>query len=854
MGALKGPGMPGGAGRRSPVRSAGRWFERAEDHRWLTVTALVLFVAGVAAGIGSLALVRDSRRDLTMQNDTLLASERLLSSVKDIETGVRGYALTGDVAYLVPLSLAEARLPDELRMLDIGAREKDRLAALVGAKERFTRSVIAQRRRGAVTGGAELSIMNQIRSTIAAIQDRAHRTIRRIDRRESVWLTLLGVVSGVALPLSFLWVMAIGLVRRRRVGDANDRLRVSEERHRLLIESSAAIIWTAYPDGRLRGRQRSWTQFTGQERAQYDGDGWLDVVHPDDRASARAAWQEAVGRNGLYSTEMRIRRADGAWRDMQARAVPVLNEGETREWVGTHTDITAAKEAQEQLRLAKENAELANRTKSEFLANMSHELRTPLSAIIGYSELMGEEIEGGCEARELAPDMAKVESNARHLLGLINDVLDLSKVESGKMDVFAETFAVDAMLRDMAATVGGLVAKRGNTLALELAAGLGTADTDLVKTRQVLLNLLSNAAKFTENGTITLSASRETGPDGGDWLRVSVRDSGIGMSADELAKLFQRFSQADVSTTRRFGGTGLGLSLTKAFAEMLGGRVTVASAPGQGSTFTLHLPAVYAPAADAGGAETPEGREDPAWDLVLVIDDDADQRALITRVLRREKFRVRVAADGRSGLAEARRLRPRAILLDVLMPGIDGWSVLTELKADPDLSAIPVVMVTSVDQRSLAVSLGAADYMTKPVQWDRLSQVVNRFRSPHGRILLVEDEFATRLALRGALERDGWTVAEASDGAEALESASRETPSAVLLDLSMPVMDGFRFLEELRRLPGCAAVPVVVMTARELSREDRQRLRGASQILNRGDVSLQDLTERLQRVAEEPSG
>jgi signal transduction histidine kinase/DNA-binding response OmpR family regulator len=537
------------------------------------------------------------------------------------------------------------------------------------------------------------------------------------------------------------------------------------------------------------------------------------------------------------------------------RRTVLENEAALVDLVASQASLETAKGEAE---AAREQAEEANQAKSTFIANMSHELRTPLSAIIGYSEMMAEEIADGCEPSDLAGDMAKVEGNARHLLGLINDVLDLSKVESGKMDVFAEDFAVEPMLRDVAATVDALVTKKGNTLQLDLAPELGDAYTDLVKLRQMLLNLLSNAAKFTENGTIVLRATREIGQNGDAWLHLAVRDSGIGMSAEELAKLFQRFTQADASTTRRFGGTGLGLSLTKALAEMLGGSVSVESAPDQGSGFTLHLPATYtlseAPQAEAPQApEPPTDDEDPAWELVLVIDDDPDQRALMTRVLHREKFRVEVAADGRSGLAQARRMRPRAILLDVMMPGIDGWSVLTELKSDPELSTIPVVMVTAVDQRSLAASLGATDYMLKPLDWDRFSEVVNRFRTSQGGILLVEDEFAIRSDICAVLEKDGWSVMEASDGHEALKMAAAQCPAMVLLDLSMPVMDGFRFLEELRRTPGCAEVPVVVMTGRELSRDDRQRLRGASQILNMGDVSLQGLTERLHKLAETPS-
>ena len=565
------------------------------------------------------------------------------------------------------------------------------------------------------------------------------------------------------------------------------------------------------------------------------------------------AW-DAVGTRAFVSVPL--------VRAGRLRAILYVNQAEPRRWTAEEralVELVAARvwdaveraRAERALADAKIAAEEANLAKSTFIANMSHELRTPLSAIIGYAEMMLEEVEDGAQAAELAADMRKIEANARHLLGLINDVLDLSKVESGKMEVYAELFDVAPMVEEVGSAVQSLVGKKRNRLELRLAPDLGTVETDLTKLRQMLLNLLSNAAKFTEGGAITLSAARQGGPGPDARLVFAVADTGMGMSAEQLAKLFQRFTQADSSTTRRFGGTGLGLSLTKAFADMLGGVVTVASEPGRGTTFTLALPATYAaPAVEAAPEPVAVGGDDR--DLVLVIDDDADQRALMARFLDREGFRSRMAADGETGLALARGLRPRAILLDVMMPGLDGWSVLSALKADPDLADIPVVMVTFVDQRGLAQALGAADYVLKPVRWERFKAVMDRFRGrgacTPGGALVVDDDADTRARVRAMLERDGWAVAEAENGRDALDRYALIRPSVVLLDLTMPVMDGFDFLAALRARPDGAEVPVVVLTALDLSREDRRRLAGANQILNKGELSPQALMDRLQNL------
>ncbi|MBK3426105.1 response regulator, partial [Methylobacterium ajmalii] len=629
----------------------------------------------------------------------------------------------------------------------------------------------------------------------------------------------------------------------------------SEERFRSLTEATSAIVWTTTPDGAFREITSEWTRFTGQSPAEAAGQGFLAAVHPDDREATREAWERAVTGRTLYAIEHRLRRHDGAWRHMEGRSVPILEEdGRVREWVGAHADVTARKEAELALEAAKEAAEEANRAKSQFLANMSHELRTPLSAVIGYAEMLQEEMEDLGEESLLA-DMRKIEANARHLLGLINDVLDLSKIEAERMEVYAEDLDVAETLRDVATTVDALVLKKGNTLDLRLGDGLGQAHTDATKLRQCLINLLSNAAKFTEDGRITLSAVREHRP-GGDVLRFTVTDTGIGMTEEQQARLFQRFTQADASTTRRFGGTGLGLAITRAFARMLGGEIAVASRPGEGTTFTLDLPALYeardqAEAAPAG-PDAPEPaaapRPEAGSNLVLVVDDDPASRDLLVRFLKRDGFQVATAPDGRAGLEQARALRPRVVLLDVTMPRMDGWAVLRALRADPDFGATPVIMVTVLDEQNLAFSLGATDYLHKPVEWGALKDAMERFRPAihEGPVLVVDDDPDVRERMTTMLTREGWRVATAENGLAGLEAVGVRKPGLVLLDLMMPEMDGFGFLRALRDKPEWRDIPVVVLTAKDVTAEDRRRLAGrADRILPKAGLGMADLAATL---------
>jgi PAS domain S-box-containing protein len=651
---------------------------------------------------------------------------------------------------------------------------------------------------------------------------------------------------------------------RRR---AEEAVHESEERLRLAARATNDAIWDwDLAADRIRWNEAVRTLFGyAPEQVAPTGDWWKEHVHPEDRERVVGGIHAVIGGGGEHwRQEYRFRKADGSYAGVLDRGFVIRDgAGRPRRMIGAMLDLTERKRFEAELVAAKQTAEEANRAKSTFIANMSHELRTPLSAIIGYAEMMAEEAEDGAGAGDMLPDLRKIEASARHLLGLINDVLDLSKVESGKMEVYAESFDAEAEVRELADTAQSLMEKKGNALRLEVGPGLGRMQSDVTKLRQVLLNLLSNAAKFTEGGTVTLSAERGGGgPDGRDWLTFRVSDTGIGMTEEQQAKLFRRFQQADASTTRKFGGTGLGLALTKAFSAMLGGDLVVESAPGRGSTFTVRLPAVHGEHEARGAVEDQAGAAGegtasdaaPGGGVVLVVDDDPAQRELMTRFLEREGFATRTAPDGRAGLELARALRPRVILLDVLMPGLDGWSVLSALKADSELAAIPVVMVTSVGERGLAASLGAAEYVPKPVRWERFREVMERFREASGDVLVVDDDPDTRRRMRAALEEDGWTVAEAGDAQEALDRVAQAVPRAVLLDLAVPAMDGSAFVRALRERPGCANVPVVVLTDRDLTGEDRRRLRGASEVLTKGDTDLRDLAGRLRAVAPAPAG
>ena len=527
--------------------------------------------------------------------------------------------------------------------------------------------------------------------------------------------------------------------------------------------------------------------------------------------------------------------------------------------ISIFSDITELKEREEDLTVnnekllkAREEAHNANQAKSQFLANMSHELRTPLNAVIGLTEMLKEDAEDDENEDYLEP-LDRIHNASKHLLTLINDILDLSKIEAGKIELFEEEFNLPKMVEDVIETSRPLAEKNDNRIEIRMDQDLDSIYADETRVRQIILNLISNACKFTEKGEVHIEVRKilevET-----DLIEISVRDTGIGLSEEQQQKLFQAFTQADSSTTRKYGGTGLGLTITRQLSRLMGGDVTVESELGKGTKFTASLRLKRSDASTSDqvlpARPKPEfSKEDGSSRKILIIDDDPTVRELMRRQLERDGFEVHSASDGKEGITKAREIKPDLITLDILMPDLDGWSVLRSLKADPEVSSIPVVMASILDEKNKGFSLGAADYLSKPLERERLiGSIRNLIGEGEGKkVMLVDDDPGMRLSIREALSRSGYEVLEAENGSQAISMLEEKdtAPDIILLDLIMPIMNGFEFLEKFRN-DLQSPIPVIVITSADLTDEEKQYLSGeVVRVLQKSDVGNSEIINEI---------
>ncbi|MCA9710381.1 MAG: response regulator [Myxococcales bacterium] len=677
--------------------------------------------------------------------------------------------------------------------------------------------------------------------------DELERPILYLVGEDALSLPPDGVAELVVKPprRGELWVRLQTAIRRGRK-QANPR----EALALMAVEAAGDIVEIASPDTIVEYVNPAFVQTLGYTYEEIVGKSPATLIRSDRHdAEYFHKIDQTLARGETWKGLLISRTKDGELVYLESAISPIHDrEGRVTHHIAVKRDITQRLRAENELRRI--NAELeqardaaleASRAKSQFLANMSHELRTPLNAIIGYSEMLAEDAEDTGD-QAMLDDLRKIRSAGAHLLALINDVLDLSKVEAGAMKIYVEAFDLRTAISGVLTTIAPMVTERSNELRVSLADDLGLMRADLTKVRQALLNLLSNACKFTEHGRIELRV-QPTELDGRPFVRFEVSDTGIGISSEQLKRLFRPFVQADASTTRRYGGTGLGLAISLRFCEMMGGSLEAESTEGEGSVFRMLLPRAVKETGrkrTTGVTAIVEG-ERPA-PQVLVIDDDPMVQDVIGRALMRHGFKVAAAHNGRTGLQYARERRPDAIVLDVMMPGLDGRGVLTSLKGDPETAEIPVVMLTILEQSDVGFALGAADFLIKPVRSQRLATVLHRYcRSQQAQVLVIDDDPAAREIMRRTLESSGHRVTVAENGQRGIAALRRMVPDLVLLDLMMPVMDGFGVLEYIRGDPRLDQVPVVVVTAKDLTPEDRAMLRDARAVLERTSFTRQEL-------------
>jgi PAS domain S-box-containing protein len=646
-----------------------------------------------------------------------------------------------------------------------------------------------------------------------------------------------------------------------------------------LVENTGDAIWSVDRQHRLITFNSAYSLAIEARKGREPrvGDLPRDVYGTEEGQWYTEVYQRAL--TGDRHVALRTDDVEGQQRYFELYANPIQGDEGIRGSVLFGKDVTPRVRAEQALRVAKDEAIAANKAKSDFLASMSHELRTPLNSVIGFTNILLKNKDGHLVDKDVGY-LQRVLSNGRHLLELINEVLDLAKIEAGRMDLIIEPVDLAHLVVETVQQLEGQAkVKEGNVqLVADVPPEVAPVDTDSAKLKQVIINLVGNALKFTHEGSVTVHL--DLARDGKTPVAIAVKDTGIGIPPDRLGAIFEAFQQAEAGTARKYGGTGLGLAISRSICLLMGYDLIVESEVGKGSTFTIVMgerarrkerkdaPAAgetqaparaagaEAPAPAAAPAEAPaeeSARTTPAPPRlrdfkVLVVDDEKDSRDLMAHYLEDFGCRVYTATNGEEGLAAARDFRPDLITLDLMMPGMTGWEVLKRLKADRELRQIPVVVVSIVAGEGRGRLLGAVDLVTKPFEREDLLRVLwrNLVRKRGGRILVVDDEKAARTMLAQFLVSLGLEVVEAADGQEALDAIRMEAPDAVLLDLVMPVMDGMTFLHKLRANPLHTGLPVIVLTAKELSHQEAKELADiASGVVHKGDGMADDLREAL---------
>jgi PAS domain S-box-containing protein len=819
--------------------------------------ALAAVVVIAIASITSIQLFLGTTREVRRTHSVLTQLQNTLANLASAESAQRGFVLTGDEQYLRPYDRAYATVARQIAQL----REEtfddsdqqfllSRLGGNVALRLRLMSDIVAVRREfgldsaaALVEGGIGRDVMEAIRASAVLFEARELQRLESLERSAARRARVATAVIAAGGLLTVLIVLGSSMLVRRDFSErrrAEQALRESETLLSQFMENLPIGVVVIDAASEPRFANNAAVDIVGTRVLVDTGDEPLPLMqavdgtpYPNDRAPlSRALSGEHA------SIDDAVIQVGDRMVPVEVSAAPVYDaSGRIAYAIATFSDITERRRSEAALLAAKESAETASRTKSDFLARMSHELRTPLNSVIGFANILMKNKAGRLKEQELTY-LQRIHDNGRHLLLLINDILDLSKIEAGKIVIENESVDLTALVEEVSRLwddqLAGVV-----ELGLEVPDRVDPITSDPARLRQVLINLVGNAVKFTERGTVRVSV--DVAPNSSRATHIRVTDTGIGIEPGRLDAIFEAFEQAESSTTRKFGGTGLGLPISRALCELLGYRLTVRSQVGQGTEFIVDLMPSRRPAEPAprkAGIAAPEtGEAAPTGErLVLIVDDEADSRILLTHYV--EEFGCRAIAthSGASAMTLARQLRPDLITLDLMMPDVDGWDLLTRLKNDPELARIPVVIVSIIAQESRASLLGAIDLLQKPISRDRLFAVLSRnLGGSTARVLIIDDDDDSRTLLASMLTDRVSDLRTAANGQEALDALRTFEPDLVITDLLMPVMDGMTFLEVFRGTPRFRDVPVVVVTAKDISPDESQRLaRHTATVLQKG--------------------